>query len=177
MGWRAVEVEIILLDVLAVIALAVSQAEQPLLEDRVLAIPQRQGKTQPLVVVAEPGEAVLTPVIGARAGLIVGEIVPRIAVLAVVLADRAPLAFAEIRAPLLPRHPLLPRLVETQFIRRLRRCGAGGLGHRLLLRLALAARILYNLHAIGHKRIARDSRRTDKFMKTSHIAFAADLLG
>jgi len=49
----------ILLYVLAVIALAVGQAEQALLEDRVLAVPQGKGKAEPLVVVAEPGEAIL----------------------------------------------------------------------------------------------------------------------
>ena len=97
MGRRAVEVIIVFLDVFAVIAFAIRQAEQPLLEDRVLAVPQSNGKTQPLVVVAEAGEAVLTPVIGARASLVVGKVVPSIAVLAVVLADRAPLALAEIR--------------------------------------------------------------------------------
>jgi hypothetical protein len=42
--------------------------------------------------------------IGARAGLVVREVVPRIAVLTVVLAHRAPLAFAEVgRPPLFPR--------------------------------------------------------------------------
>jgi hypothetical protein len=65
------------------------------------------------------GEAfAYSPVIGARAGLIVREIVPRVAVLAVVLADRAPLAFAEIGPPLFPRHSALSRLVETQFLHR-----------------------------------------------------------
>ena len=43
---RAVEVEVVLLDVLAVIPLAVGQAEQPLLEDRILPVPQRQGEAQ-----------------------------------------------------------------------------------------------------------------------------------
>ena len=48
---RAVEVEVVFLDVLAVIALAVGQAEQAFLEDRVLSIPQGQGEAQPLLVV------------------------------------------------------------------------------------------------------------------------------
>jgi hypothetical protein len=39
MGGRTVEVKVILLHVLAMIALAVGQAEQPLLENRVVAIP------------------------------------------------------------------------------------------------------------------------------------------
>jgi hypothetical protein len=132
-GRCAVEVVIVLLDVLAVIALAVGQAEQPLLEDRVLAVPQGNRKAQPLVVVAETGKPILAPVIGARAGLVVGKVAPCIAVLAVVLADGAPLALAEVRPPLLSRHPLLARFVQTQFFCRLRRCGAGGLGHCILL--------------------------------------------
>ena len=66
---RTVEVEVVLLDILAVIALAVGQAEQALLEDRVAAVPQREGKAQTLLLVADAGDAVLAPVIGARAGL------------------------------------------------------------------------------------------------------------
>src|SRR5271166_6500635 len=123
MGWRAVEVEIILFDVLAVIGLAVGQAVYPLFEYRVLAIPQGKGEAQSLLVVAETGEAVLTPVIGARAGLIVGEVVPRIAILAVVLTDGTPLAFTEVRPPLPPGDRFLPRFVQTQLFRRLCRFG------------------------------------------------------
>src|SRR5271168_338637 len=113
---RAVEVKIVFLDVLPVIGLAVGQAEHPLLEYRILAVPQGERETQPLMVVADPGEAVLAPVIGARTGLIVAEIVPRITVLTVVLADRAPLALAEVWPPLPPRHALLPRLVQTRLL-------------------------------------------------------------
>ena len=54
--------------------------------------------------------------IRARPGLVVREVVPSIAVVAVILADGAPLAFAEVGAPLaplLPRHPLLPRLIKA----------------------------------------------------------------
>jgi hypothetical protein len=50
----------------------------------VLAVPQGKGKAQSLLLIADAGEAVLAPVIGARAGLVVREIVPRIADLAVV---------------------------------------------------------------------------------------------
>ena len=133
-GRRAVEIEVVFLDVLAVVTLAVGQAEQPLLEDRVLAVPQCKSKTQPLVVITETGEAVLAPMIGARAGLVVGEIIPCIPVLAVVLANRAPLALAEVRPPLLPGHPLLVRLIQTHLFRSLDPFGAGPLGHSLLLR-------------------------------------------
>ena len=42
---RRVEVEVVLLDVLAVIALAVGQPEGAFLEDRVLSVPQRERET------------------------------------------------------------------------------------------------------------------------------------
>ena len=95
-----VEVEVVLLDVLAVIALAVGEAEEPLLEDRVAAVPQREREAQAAARSSlMPGDAVLTPAVGARARVIVREVVPGVAAGAVVLAHRAPLALAEIRAP------------------------------------------------------------------------------
>ena len=42
MGWGAVQVEVVLLDVLAVIAFGIGQPEQALLQDRINAVPQRQ---------------------------------------------------------------------------------------------------------------------------------------
>ena len=39
MGWRTIEVEVILFDVLAVIAFAVGQPKQPFFEDRIVAVP------------------------------------------------------------------------------------------------------------------------------------------
>ena len=99
---RAVEVEVVLLHVLAVIAFAVGQAEQPLLENRILAVPEGEGEAEPLLVVGDAGQAVFAPAIGARARLIVGEIIPGVAAFAVVFADRAPLALAEVRPPFFP---------------------------------------------------------------------------
>src|SRR5262245_55408838 len=109
---RAVEVEVVLLDVLAVVALAVRESEETLLENRVLAVPQGQSKAEPLLVVGEPRQAVLAPAIRARPRLVMGEIVPGVAVLAVVLAHRAPLPLAEIGTPFPPLDPLLARLLE-----------------------------------------------------------------
>ena len=114
---RAVEVEVVLLDVLAVVALAVGQAEQAFLEDRVLAVPQGQGEAEPLLVVGDAGQAVLAPAVGAGAGLVVAEVVPGVAALAVVLADGAPLSFAEVRPPLLPGDLLLARFFEPVVFR------------------------------------------------------------
>ena len=99
---RAVEVEVVLLHVLAVVALAVGEAEEPLLEDRILAVPQGQREAEVLLVIGDAGDAVLAPAVGARAGLIVGEEIPGVAAFAVVLAHRSPLSLAEIRPPLLP---------------------------------------------------------------------------
>jgi hypothetical protein len=42
----AVEIEVVLFDVLAVIPLAVAQPEQPLLEDRIAPVPQRQREAE-----------------------------------------------------------------------------------------------------------------------------------
>jgi hypothetical protein len=53
---RGVEVEVVLLDVLAVVALAVGEAEEPLLEDRVLPFHSASAKQSAAVVgdAAEP---------------------------------------------------------------------------------------------------------------------------
>ena len=75
---RGVEVIVQLLDVFAVIAFGVGQPEQPFLEDRVLAVPQRQRQAEGIaVVVAESGDAVLAPTIGAAARVVVRQINPR----------------------------------------------------------------------------------------------------
>ena len=73
MGRGAVEVEVILFHILAVVAFAVGEAEEPLLQDGVLLIPQGQCEAQVLLVIGNASDAVLAPAVGARAGLIVGE--------------------------------------------------------------------------------------------------------
>src|SRR5262249_16082065 len=76
--------------------------EQPLLENGIVAVPQGQREAEPLLVVGKAGQAVFAPAVGAGAGLVVGEIVPGIAAVAVVLAHRPPLALTEVRSPLFP---------------------------------------------------------------------------
>jgi hypothetical protein len=56
-----------------------------------------------LLVVAESGDAVLTPAVGPTVGVVVGEVVPGVASGAVVLAHRAPLPFAQVRRPAMRR--------------------------------------------------------------------------
>jgi hypothetical protein len=79
-GGRAVEVVVVLLHVLAVVALVAGQPKEPLLEDGVALVPQADGQTQVLEAVADPGQAVLVPAVGAAAGVVVGEVVPGFAV-------------------------------------------------------------------------------------------------
>jgi hypothetical protein len=100
---RAIQVEVILFDILAVVAFAVGQAEESLLEDRITTIPQGQGKTEKLLVVADTSQAILAPVVGARAGLVMAEVAPGVFIRAVVLANRSPLPFAEVGTPFSPR--------------------------------------------------------------------------
>ena len=98
-GRRRVEVEVVLLDVLAVVALAVGQAEQPLLEDRIAAVPEREREAEALAVVGEAGEAVLAPAVGARARLVVAEVVPGVAVRRCSPRGRCPTAAPRGTAP------------------------------------------------------------------------------
>ena len=120
MGRRAVEVEVVLLHVLAVVALAVGQSEEPLLENRILAVPQGQCEAEMLLVVGDAGDAVLAPAIRPRSGMIVGEEIPGVAVLAIVFADGAPLPLAQVGPPFFPRHALFSRRLQPQLL----------LGHR-----------------------------------------------
>ena len=108
---RRVEVEPVLLDVLAMVSLLAGEAEQPLLEDGVLAVPECEGEAEPLPVVADPGQAVLVPAIRARPRVFVRKEVPRVTVRAVVLPHGAPCPLAQIGSPAPPRRPT-PRDLE-----------------------------------------------------------------
>jgi len=125
MGRGAVQVEVVLLDVLAVVPLAVGQPEHPLLQQRVAAVPQRQREAQPLLVVADAGDAVLTPPVRPRPCLVMAEVRPGVPVAAVVLPDRAPLPLAQVRTPPAPRHPRLVRLYQPLPLRALARSRTG----------------------------------------------------
>ena len=94
---RRVEVKIVVLDVLAVIALRPAQAKKAFFENRVLTVPEGQGKAQMLLIVREAEDAVVAPAVRAQARLIEREAVPGGAALAVVLTHRAPLAVAPVK--------------------------------------------------------------------------------
>jgi len=112
-GGRAVQLVVILFDVLTVVAFAVRQAEEPFLQNGVISVPASQADAEALLVVGVAGDAVFAPAIGARASLIVREVVPGGTIVAVVFADSAPLAFAEVGAPFFPRGVLEGAVVQA----------------------------------------------------------------
>ena len=113
---RAIQIEVVLLDVLAVIAFVARQAERALLEDGVLPVPESQREADGLVAVADPGKPVLVPSIRAGACVVVREVFPRRPVRAVVLAHGAPRPLAHVRAPALPVRGALVRRVQTKLL-------------------------------------------------------------
>src|SRR5207248_1262564 len=116
---------IFLLHVLAVISLEIGQTKKPLLEDRILPVPQRDGKTEPALAVADAQQPVFPPAIRPAASVIVGEVIPAIAVGGIILADRAPLPLGQVRSPPLPVF-LPPRvLAKTLMFGRIRRWTRG----------------------------------------------------
>ena len=105
MRGRRVEVEVVFLHVLAVIALVAGQAEDPFFQDGIALVPQRQGETDHLVAVADAGQSIFVPAVGAGTGVVVREIFPGVSVRAVVFAHGAPGALAEVGPPALPVLP------------------------------------------------------------------------
>src|SRR5258707_6724149 len=85
------------------IAFAVGEAENALPQDWITAIPERQCEAKSLLVVADARDTVFAPAIRAAPSMFMAQVVPGVATGAVVLADGAPLAFAQIRCPLAPR--------------------------------------------------------------------------
>jgi hypothetical protein len=101
-GRQRIEVEVLFLDVLAVIALGAAETEQAFLQERVLAVPQRPRETQPALAVRDAEQPVLAPAVGAAARVVVRQVVPAVAVGRVVLAHGPPLALRQIRTEPLP---------------------------------------------------------------------------
>ena len=99
---RVIQVEVAFLDVFAVVAFVVGQTEEPLFEERVATVPKREREADVLMSIAEPGEAVLVPAVGAGSRVIVGKILPGSRVAAVVFADRPPGASGKVRTPATP---------------------------------------------------------------------------
>jgi hypothetical protein len=119
MGRGAIKVEVVLLHVLAMVAFIIREPKHALLEDWIATVPQREREAQALLFVRNACDPVLTPMVSARSRLLVAEVRPRVAVLAIVFAHCAPLAFAQVRAPFLPRRSMATCFIETFLL-----CGA-----------------------------------------------------
>jgi hypothetical protein len=111
---RAIEIKVVFLNVFAVVGFVVGQTEKPLFKDGIIAVPQRQREAQHAVTVRNSRQPVLAPAVGARARLVVGEIIPGVAVRAVVLAHGSPLPLAQVRTQLFPRNPRLPAFLQSR---------------------------------------------------------------
>src|SRR6516164_3694163 len=112
-----VEIEVVLLDVLAVVTLAIGEPKEAFFDDRVASVPQCEREAQSLLVVREASQAVLAPMIGARTRLIIAEVAPRVTIVAIILAHCPPLPLRQIRTPSLPGNRLLPCLLQPPLFR------------------------------------------------------------
>ena len=99
---RAVEVVVILLDILGVVSFMTVESEEALLQDRVALIPEGDAEADVLKAVAKPAEPVLVPAISAAACLRVREIAPGVSVGGIVLADGSPGAIADVWPEVFP---------------------------------------------------------------------------
>ena len=109
-GRGRIEVEIALLDVLAVVTLVAGQSEQPLLQNRIASVLQRESEAQAASAVADPQQPILSPAVDAAARMVVREVLPGAAVRRIILPDGGPLAIGKEGTPsppaFLPRSPL-----------------------------------------------------------------------
>src|SRR5689334_13011227 len=116
----AVKVEVVFLHILAVVALAVGEPEETFLENGILAVPEADCKAEDLFIIGDPRQSVFAPAVGTGTSLVVREVVPCVAVVAVVFADRAPLPFTQVRSPLFPSNTGNPALVQPLLFRKAR---------------------------------------------------------
>ncbi len=90
MRGSGIEVIVIFFDVLAVVAFGTSQAEEALFQNGIAAVPESEGETDTLVIVANARDAVFGPAVGARTSVVVREVVPSRSVCAVIFAGDFP---------------------------------------------------------------------------------------
>src|ERR1700684_2688428 len=126
----AVEMEPILLYVLAVIPFIAREPKHALLQNRIAPIPKRQCEHEKLIPVIDSRDAVLAPAISLAARMIVRQKIPCIAVSAVILAHASPRAIANVRPPLAPRrHWTRANFAESRMF-----LGRGGGRNSILIR-------------------------------------------
>ena len=94
-----VNVEVVFLDVFAMVALERGKAEEPFLEVGIFFIPKGRCEAEQLIPVTDPRDAILAPAVGLGTGHSIGEIPPGIAICGIILPDRAPCPVGEIGPP------------------------------------------------------------------------------
>ena len=112
MGGGIVDMEEILLHVFPVIALVWGQSEQSFLEVRITTVPEGRSEAEPLIAVAETGDAVLAPPVGFCPGLVIREISPCVPVGGIVLADGAPGPVRQVGPPAAPTARIVRNLMN-----------------------------------------------------------------
>jgi len=95
-GGSCVKVKVAFLNILAVVTLAVGQAEQSLLEDGILVIPKSGSETEAAFAVAPSQEAIFAPPVNTASSVIVRKILPACTVTGVVWRGRLPAVRAAI---------------------------------------------------------------------------------
>src|SRR5215831_9841044 len=99
----AVEIEVVLLHVLAMISFARSQAEGSLFQNRIFAVPQCKAENQDLISVANGRKTVFSPAVGLASSCIVGQEIPGSTIRTVIFPDSSPGALAYVRTPSTPK--------------------------------------------------------------------------
>src|SRR5215467_2551926 len=98
----AVEIEIALLDILSMVAFVAGQTKEPFLKNGIAPVPQGHCKADVLMTVADARDSILVPAVRPRSRVVMREVLPGVAIWAVVLANGAPGTLAEVRTPTLP---------------------------------------------------------------------------
>jgi len=128
------------------------EPEEAFFEDRIPAIPQGQGKTQPLMIITDAGQTIFAPAVGSGAGMVMRKKVLCSTRGTVVFAHRTPLAFGKVRPPPPPVGCALLGLLESYGFLRYR-C------HVLLpcqtVRLQTSG---HPVHSVGCNRGPKDAR-------------------
>ena len=115
---RRVQVEVAFLAILAVVSFVAGETEEALFQNRIVPIPQCDREADLLVTVRDARDPVFIPAVGFGAGVIVRDVFPGSAVLAVILAYGSPRALAEIGPPALPMGLAVPGFFESLYVPR-----------------------------------------------------------
>src|SRR5260221_743532 len=94
--------EVAFLHVLAVVAFRRRQAEKTFLQNRIALIRESWGKDEQLIAIANAGDAVFAPTICLAPRQVMRQVIPGVAIGAVVFANRRPSTIGDIGSPATP---------------------------------------------------------------------------